>query len=69
MKSKVECNPQEPEVFRSLTSTIPVAEILISLLLHLFEQTYSHLKLDLTQRCAAYKQYFLQISVVCYYYK
>jgi hypothetical protein len=26
MKSKVEYNPQEPKVFRSLMSTVPVAE-------------------------------------------
>jgi hypothetical protein len=58
MKSKVEYNPQEPEVFRSLTSTVPGAEILASLLLRHFEQNYSHPILDLTHRSAAYKQFF-----------
>jgi hypothetical protein len=48
MKSRVECNPQALEFFRSPMSTVPVAEILVFLLLRPFEQTYSHIKLDLT---------------------
>jgi hypothetical protein len=58
MQSKVECNPQETEVFRSLLLRAPFAEILVSLLLRLFEQIYSHLKLDLAHRSAAHRQFF-----------
>jgi hypothetical protein len=67
MKSRVECDPQELDVFQSLTSTVPIAEILLSLQLRLFEKkSYSHIKLDFE---VLHINNFLHTSVVSYYYK